>query len=166
MRWRDIKGYEGLYIVSDDGRIFAFKRPGSYRNEHYMVPAPNNHGYLQVGLCKNGKHKTHRLHRIVAEAFVPNPLNLPEINHIDENKFNCSADNLEWCDRKYNVNYGSRTEKTCRPVSMYSCNMDFIKTYKSIRDACRENGFRCPGNISNVLNGKATIAYGYKWKEA
>ena len=165
MTWKSVKGYEGLYAVNENGRVFAFKRPHCYRKAHYMTPAPDTHGYPMVCLCKNGKNTTRRVHRLVAEAFIPNPNALPEINHIDEDKTNCAAYNLEWCDHKYNINYGARTEKTCRPVSMYSCNMELIKTYPSLREACRDNDFRCPGNISNVLNGKAKTAYGYVWKE-
>ena len=165
-RWRDVKGYEGLYIVSEEGRVFAFKRPACYRSAHYMSPALDEHGYPMVCLCKNGKNKTRRVHRLVAEAFLPNPCNFLEINHIDENPSNCALNNLEWCDRSYNVNYGSRSAKISHPVLMYTKDMVFINAYKSIAEACRANNLRCPGNISNVLLGKSKTAYGYKWKEA
>lgn len=163
--WRDVKGYEGFYKVSNSGEILALKRPHCYRKTHLMSQCDDGRGYKIVCLCKNGTHKTERVHRLVAIAFIPNPNGFNEINHIDENKSNNFADNLEWCNRKYNINYGSRTHKTSTRIAMYSSDMNHINTYSSIRDACRENGLKCPGNISNVLKGKAKTAYGYIWKE-
>lgn len=163
--WRDVKGYEGIYKISNTGMILSLNRPYNHRGDHYMVDHGDAHGYRIVMLCKGGVCKTHRVHRLVAEAFVQNPHGYTEINHIDENKANNNADNLEWCTRAYNIHYGSRTQKTATKVAMFSVNMDLIKTYPSIREACRQNGFNCPGNISNVLKGKATTAYGYRWKE-
>ena len=101
--WRDIQGYEGLYMVSNLGRVKSlnYHRTGK---ERIMKPSDNGHGYLFVVLCKDGKDKNCRINRLVAQAFLPNPDNLPEVNHKDENKYNNCVENLEWCDRSYNVN--------------------------------------------------------------
>lgn len=163
--WRDVIGYEGLYKVSNTGLVLALKRPNCYRKEHYMTSCDDGRGYRHVCLCKNGKNRNVHVHRLVAMAFVPNPNGYTEVNHIDENKRNNNAENLEWCSRAYNVHYGTRTEKTTTKVAMFSDDMRLIQTYPSIRDACRKNNFKCPGNISNVLKGKANKAYGYRWKE-
>ena len=116
--WRPIEGYEGLYEVSNLGRVrsldmYVKSRYGNYRLHKGKVlsPAKDTNGYLFVNLTYNGKHNTIRVHRLVALTFIPNPDNLPEVNHKDEDKSNNRVDNLEFCDRKYNINYGSRKDK-------------------------------------------------------
>lgn len=99
-QWKNISGYEDLYQVSNYGRV----RKTNGKN-NYLTPYCRSDGYEQVVLCKNSKTKTIRIHRLVAQAFIPNPSNLPEINHKDENKLNNNVDNLEWCDSSYNKNY-------------------------------------------------------------
>lgn len=124
--WKPIKGYEGFYEVSNLGRVRSLdrlvirhkhtvNREGKESHEHMMKckgnelkARVNNSGYLYVALHRDGKEKTQRIHRLVAEAFIDNPNNFPQVNHIDEDKLNNRSDNLEWCDCKYNVNYGSR----------------------------------------------------------
>lgn len=113
--WRPIVGYEGLYEVSSYGRVRSLDRYVKCDYERYRLhkgkvlsPAKDRYGYLSVVLSCNGKHKTITVHRIVAQAFIPNPDNLPEINHRDEDKINNRVDNLEWCTAKYNMNYGTR----------------------------------------------------------
>ena len=103
--WKDIPGYEGLYVVSNNGRVM------NVRSGRVLRGIVNNLGYIMVGLSKSGKVKMISVHRLVAEAFIKNPDNLREVNHKDEDKSNNNVDNLEWCDRKYNVNYGSRMDK-------------------------------------------------------
>ena len=98
--WRDIKGYEGLYKISSYGRVY------SHYKKDCLKPG-NNRGYLYVNLYKKGKNNTCKIHRLVAEAFILNPNNYEEVNHKDENKQNNRVENLEWCDRKYNANYGT-----------------------------------------------------------
>ena len=100
--WKDIEGYEDRYQVSNLGRM---KRVITGR---ILKSGKNRGGYLYVNLCKNGKYKTHKIHRQVAQAFIPNPENKPEINHIDEDKSNNVISNLEWSTRKENVNHGTR----------------------------------------------------------
>lgn len=87
---RDIPGYEGLYAATEDGRIW------SYRRKKFLKPGKGKDGYLYVILCKDGKPKTYRIHRLVAETYLPNPLNLPQVNHLDEDKTNNALPNLEW----------------------------------------------------------------------
>ena len=112
--WRPIVGYEELYEVSNLGRVRSIDRYVKYSNGQIhlhkgkvLSPVKSNLGYLLVSLCCNGKYKMFLVHRLVTEAFIPNPENLPEVNHKDEDKANNSVDNLEWCDRSYNNNYGT-----------------------------------------------------------
>lgn len=102
--WKDIDGYEGHYRISNFGRVYSIK-------SGILLKQKNKRGYLEVGLCKNGKHRYMQTHRLVALNFIPNPENLPNVNHKDENKQNNCVSNLEWCTVKYNINYGSRTER-------------------------------------------------------
>lgn len=113
--WKDIVGYESLYQVSNFGKIRSLRKRSRRfgPNALMLKPSRNGDGYLQVKLSGKGLIETARVHRIVAMAFIPNPENLPEINHIDENKENNRVSNLEWCTRSYNNNYGSRKDK-CR----------------------------------------------------
>ena len=116
--WKDIEGYEGLYEVSSYGRVrslgqFVNHNYGgyAYRKGRILKPGLGSKKYLSVTLSKNGIQKQYSVHRLVAQAFIPNINNLPIINHKDENKLNNCVDNLEWCDYKYNVNYGNRLNK-------------------------------------------------------
>ena len=113
--WKPIEGYEGLYEVSNTGRVRSFDRYVKYSNGQIhlhkgkvLSPIKDTDGYLQVVLHCNGKCKTIKVHRLVAQAFIPNPDNLPQINHKDEDKLNNCVENLEWCTAKYNINYGTR----------------------------------------------------------
>lgn len=104
--WKPVVGYEGLYIVSSIGHVkslFRYKRILKYNI--------NKRGYASVELFKNGESKRLLVHRLVAQAFIPNPDNLPQINHLDENPLNNAVSNLEWCTAKYNDNYGNRNAK-------------------------------------------------------
>ncbi|WP_373742375.1 NUMOD4 motif-containing HNH endonuclease, partial [Jeotgalibaca porci] len=113
--WKDVVGFEGFYKVSDRGNIYSVERIDSrgYRcGGRILKPSCNKKGYLRVNLCKNGMVKSKRAHRLVAEAFIPNPKGFLEINHKDENKSNNRVENLEWCTREYNNTYGTRIERT------------------------------------------------------
>ena len=95
--WNDIKGFEGLYQISNYGRI-------KNKRTNLLLKTSHNHkGYQQICLTNNGKHMA-KIHRLVAETFIPNPDNLPQVNHIDKNKDNNHYSNLEWCDCHYNIN--------------------------------------------------------------
>lgn len=103
---KDIKGYEGLYAVTEDGQVW------SYRSQKFLKPYnKSNHGYEKVNLYKDKVSTTYCVHRLVAETYLPNPNNYPCINHKDENKLNNHANNLEWCTYKYNNNYGTHNQK-------------------------------------------------------
>lgn len=112
--WKDVKGYEGLYQVSNTGRVRSLNYMKTSKVQ-VLKPQRQTQGYLFVRLRKEGKIRTIYIHRLVAEAFIPNPNNYPEVNHIDENKQNNIVSNLEWCTREYNQNYGTinkrRSEK-------------------------------------------------------
>lgn len=119
--WKDIKNYEGYYQVSNLGRIKSVDRYiNQYNGYNYSTRiykgkilkfSIGTRGYLKVVLQKERKVKTYNVHRLVAEAFIPNPNNLPQVNHIDENKLNNNINNLEWCSSKYNINFGNRNIK-------------------------------------------------------
>ena len=116
--WKDIEGYEGLYQVSSFGRIRSLDKTVICKNgrEFFMKgriirTRPNNRGYIMVGLHKNKNFKLCLVHRLVAKAFIPNPDNLPQINHKNENKYYNHVSNLEWCDNWYNEHYGTRIER-------------------------------------------------------
>ena len=107
--WRDIEGYEGLYQISSLGRVKSFPRPTTPGG--ILKTIKRKDGYCSIKLSKNGKVKKVLVHRLVAKAFIPNTNNLPIINHKDENPLNNNVDNLEWCDNKYNGNYGTVKER-------------------------------------------------------
>lgn len=105
--WKGIKGYEGKYQVSNLGKVKTLNYHRSCK-ERILKNLINTHGYLYVILSKNCICKNLTIHRLVAAAFIDNPENLPEVNHIDENKTNNCVSNLEFCNRKYNINFGTR----------------------------------------------------------
>ena len=109
--WKDIKGYEGKYQVSNLGRVKSLNYRGNTNKEVIMANTQNKNGYFKIGLSKNNKKKNYTIHKLVAEAFIPNPNNLKEINHKDEDKSNNKVDNLEWCNHKENCNYGTRISR-------------------------------------------------------
>ena len=151
--WKDVVGYEGLYEVSNLGRV---RRDGKI-----LKPTKIKNGYLYVGLHKNGIQKTVRVHRLVASAFIPNPQNLPCVNHKDEDKTNNAVDNLEWCTSQYNANYGTRNErvaeKLSKPILQYDLNGNFIREWPSASKVEEETGIS-NGNISMCCLGR----YGFK----
>lgn len=159
--FKPVIGYEGLYEVSNLGRIYSFYK------QKFIHPRSNGRGYLQVELTKDKKQKMHFIHRLVAIAFLPNPEKLPQVNHKDENKENNCIDNLEWCTSKYNMSYGTRTERAVahykKTVMQLDTDDNVIQIYDSVADAERMNGFN-HSNIVNVCNGKHKTAYGFKWK--
>ena len=161
--WCPIKCYKGLYQVSDKGRVRSMK----FRKERILKLSRDKNGYLKVGLCNNGEQKMYMVHRLVAQTFTPNPQNLTEVNHKDENKENNSVQNLEWCDRKYNCNYGTRikkiSEKCSKPVLQFTKDGEFVKEWKSTNDVQRNLGY-FGTYISSCCNGKCKSAYNYIWK--
>ena len=127
----DIPGLEGQYSVTSHGRVY------SHKTQKFLQVHDNGHGYATVCLCINGKSTHKYVHRLVAEAFIPNPACFPEVNHKDENPGNNCVQNLEWCTPKYNKNYGRRAQKfgisRGRPVIC----IDTGAVYHGIREAER-----------------------------
>lgn len=138
-------------------------------NKHILAQSISNGGYCRVHLSKNGKAKWYSVHRLVAQTFIPNPLHLPEINHKDENKLNNNVDNLEWCDSKYNCNYGMRNKKlseTKRNREDCSKPVLCIETgiiYPSLKEAERQTGIFAT-SIKQVCKKRQKTSGGYHWK--
>lgn len=161
--FKDIKDYEGLYQVSNLGRVY------SIRTNKFLKPKLNRCGYLSVNLKYKGSRVTKSIHRLVAEAFIENVNDLPQVNHIDEDKTNNCVDNLEWCSAKYNINYGTRNEKAAqhfrKPVLMFDLNNNFIKEFNSAAEACSYvNGNSCNIIGCCLMYEHYNSAYGYRWK--
>ena len=168
--WRDITGYEGYYQVSDQGRVKSLERKNSYGRtvkERILKPAVKPTGYVEVNLYAGGKQKALTVHRLVCQAFHENPDNKSDVNHINENKTDNRACNLEWCTRKENCNHGSRNERVAKaqskPVAQYAKDGELINVWPSTMEVGRQTGFS-QGGISQAANGKYKQAYGYIWK--
>lgn len=170
--WKDVVGYEGLYQVSNLGRVKSLLRYVQNGrvvrrvNERIMTPVKANNGYFRVYLKREGKGVNRSIHRLVAEAFLSNPNNHPQVNHKDENKGNNTLQNLEWCNSAYNASYGTRgkriAEYNSKPVSQFDLNGVFITDYPSVKIAAETLKVH-PSSIYTCVQGIHSIAYGYKW---
>lgn len=179
--WKDISGYGDRYMVSNIGRVktkeFTYTIHGKIKikSEHIIKTIIRKDGYCKVNLGGYGKQKTLNLHRLVAIAFIPNPQNLPCINHKDENPSNNTVENLEWCSYKYNNNYGTFKEKHSiafrnypkfsKPIVQMTMDGQDIQEFPSIAEAARQLN----GNYVNIAEylrepNKRNHAYGYKWR--
>ena len=164
--WKPVVGYEGLYEVSNIGRVRSinFRNSGKAK---VMSPSFNTWGYLIVDLRKNNKRHSYTVHRLVALAFIPNPDNLPEINHKNEIKYDNTVENLEWCTRKYNINYGTaikrRSIKIGKPIVQLDNNGNVVKKWESGLVASRYYQIDRSG-IYNCLHGKQKTCKGFVWK--
>lgn len=156
--WKDIKDFEGLYMISDLGNVKSF-----YRNKLLKLKKDKD-GYSHINLYKNKKQYTLKVHRLVAQAFIPNVNNYKEINHKDENKANNVVDNLEWCTRKYNNNYNNKNQSISKRFNQYDLDGNFIATYNSTMEATRKLGIS--RNISSCCLGKLKSCGGYIWRYA
>ena len=157
--WKAIEGYEGLYEVSDQGRVKSLK----YGKERIMKSIENACGYLQVDLCKDGHRKTILVPRLVSESFIPNPQGLETVNHKDEVKTNNVASNLEWMSREDNVAY-SQPHMAKRSVQMFDKQTgELLATFPSTHEAERVTGI-AHQYISGCCNGKQKSAGGYIWR--
>lgn len=173
--WKSVKGYEGYYEVSSYGRVRSLDRmvtrsDGKKRlfKGKILKMCFCGSGYLYVTLSKNGETNNKYPHRLVAETFLPNPNNLSEVNHKDENKTNNCAENLEWCSHLYNANYGTRNKRVAEKLSMPVHQIDnvtdeVIAVYPSVREAGRQTVFDFTA-ISACCRGKCKTAYGFKWR--
>lgn len=188
--WKDISGYEGKYQVSNTGKVRSLNYNGTKGKVVRLKPGNITGGYKIVGLYKNSKYKTYLVHRLVAEAFIPNPNNYPIINHKDENPSNNAVWNLEWCTHKYNSNYGNCRKKMSevnkgkqfteehkrkisetmkgknrKPVLMFTLDGVFIRRFDCTTEANEFLGKdKYNKNICMCLRGKNKTAWGYIWK--
>lgn len=155
--WRDIKGYCGLYEVSNFGRIYGIK------SQKIVHPYLNNRGYLKVDLYKDGKCKKVFVHRIVAETFLPNPNKYPQVNHKDEDKTNNNMFNLEFCDCKYNIGYGTGHDRAAEKSKKAVFCIELNKSFKSITEASEATGI-CIQSISMCCRGNYKTAGRMHWR--
>ena len=179
-----MNGYEGLYQVSSLGRVKALKREvncglknikSATKRERILKQSKNTQDYYFVNLCRNNIYQIKTIHRLVAEAFIPNINNLEQVNHIDGNKHNNKVNNLEWCTRKHNIREAWRLGLVKQgkgkdhpesiAVNQYDLKGSFIRRWDSMMDIQREKGFLnvC---ICNCCKGKQKTSYGYIWKYA
>ena len=178
--YKDIEGYENLYQISNYGNVKSLIS-GKIRKL-----SKDRYGYLFIALSKNDVKKQYKVHRLVAEAFIPNPNNYPQVNHKDEDKKNNAASNLEWCTAKYNANYGTAIQRRLLTEKQNPKRKEIIDkrrksntnhqntskqvlcvetgvVYPSTHQIERELGFY-QQNISNACTGKYKQAYGYTWR--
>lgn len=170
--WKPVIGFEGLYEVSNFGRVKSLEKTGTIftgrgkPRKEYTRPEQIIHGWLQeyqrVEMRKNGKSYTEVVHRLVAQAFVPNPHNKEQVNHIDENKLNNLADNLEWMTHIENVNHGTgikrRSAKQSKPIIAFNKREKLY--FQSIKEAAAVIGSDRT-NISHCLSGRQKTSKGY-----
>ena len=181
--WKDVENYEGFYQVSNLGRVKSLERDVYNPNgivhhlkEKILVPGLNNDGYANVNLYKNGKGKNIKVHRLVAEAFIPNPENKSQINHKNEVKIDNVVENLEWCEARYNNIYGTRIERqkqtfkdNCKSgkikrVKKVFC-VELNKTFDYAKSAEEELGV-CGRSIGKACRGERNTAGGFHWRYA
>ncbi len=165
--WKDVVGYEGLYKVSNLGNVF------SVYAKRQKALNKSKHGYLMVQLWKNNIGKHHSVHRLVATAFIDNPQKKPQVNHIDEDKTNNAAYNLEWVTQTENHNCGTINEriskslinepKHSKPCRMLDEEENVIEEFPSVREASRKTGINV-SSIRDVLHCRKQHAGGYKWQ--
>ena len=163
--YKDIKDLEGKYQVSNFGNVMSLNYHQTGKSK-LLKPSKTKDGYLLVNLSKNGKRKIFLVHRLVAEHFIPNIDNLPQVNHKDENKQNNSVDNLEWCTYEENNNYGTRNERSAKakskPVLQFTLDGEFVREWESANEVGR-NGFNS-SHVVECCNGKQKSHKGYIWR--
>lgn len=176
--WRDIIGYEGYYQVSNLGRVRSTDRDIVYkcgkvvhRKSKVKVPTTSPNSYPRVGLQKANKLEMKMVHRLVAEAFIPNPNNYPIVNHKDEDKSNAAASNLEWCDNSYNVSYSNKGIDRRSNRIGYNSGLVLkltltgieVARYNGLGEACLMNGYK-RGRLDKVVNNPTSKIFdGYIW---
>jgi hypothetical protein len=165
--WKEVTGFDGLYLVSNFGRVKSFRR-----GKEKILSQHTRNRYMSVGLYADGKMKRHYVHRLVGNAFISNPNNYPCINHKDQTTANNNINNLEWCTHSYNNTYGDargkrllNTDFTAREKSVAQIDKagNFVRRWKSMSEA--ERMLNIPeSNISNCCRGKVKTAGGFVWK--
>lgn len=168
--WKDIKGYEGLYVISSLGvikslsRIVKMPRFKSFRKGRTIKQFESKNGYLRVTLSKDKDIKNFLVHRLVLTTFNDCENKNMQVNHINGNKLNNSLENLEWCTPKENINHSiNELGKRKKPISQYGLNGDFITNFNSIKEASETLNIKQSG-ISACLRGLQKTSRGYKWK--
>ena len=169
--WKDISGYEGVYQVSNLGRVKSMRKwssvQGRYcQREKILKQYQSKTGYLQINLKSEGTRKLGLIHRLVAQAFIPNPDNKREVNHINGNKTDNRVENLEWCTSQYNTVHAYKTGLETHPtrkISQYDLRGDLIKEWDSIREAGNTLGIQ-EANIGACCRGIRKTAGGYAWE--
>lgn len=180
--WKPIERLEGYYEISNKGRIRSLDRmvSGCYgstqlKKGQIMKPIKMPNGYLAQGFYFNGKHRQYYIHRLVAKAFIPNPENLPEINHKDENKENNCIENLEWCSHLYNIRYGNARKKisvakrecAIRPVTQKDLNGVILAHYRNASIASEITGIDSSAILKVCAKrGKFITAGSFIWEFA
>ena len=166
--WKDIPNYEGLYQVSSFGRVKSFRKSSKFgcQSEYILKPTIASHGYAEVTLYDNAVRHKFLLHRLVASVFIPNPDDLPQINHKDENPLNNAVNNLEWCTAAYNNAYGTarlrKIDTVSKPVEQVTFDGKVIAIYRSTRLAA-EILHITRGTLKSAIT-KHTQCNGYFWK--
>lgn len=166
--WKDIQNYEGLYQVSNLGRVKSFRQSTKLRckSEYILKPFIANNGYSQVTLYNNTKKHKFLVHRLVACAFIPNPDNLPQINHKDEDRTNNVVENLEWCTAEYNNAYGTAKlraiDTVSKPIEQVTFDGKVIAVYRSTRIASEILNINTGTLKSAVI--KHSQCNGYFWR--
>lgn len=168
MATKDIAGYEGLYKITTEGVVIStnYRMTGK---EKELKAGTNRRGYKYVILCKNGKRKSHSVHRLVANAFIDNSLTKPCINHKNSIRTDNRIENLEFCTHKENTIhgylFGNNNGKCEKPINQLDLQGNFIRSFKSTMDAEKYLGIKnANSNICKCLKRKYKYAYGYKWK--
>lgn len=169
--WKDIVGYEGFYQISNQGNVRSLDRidcKNHFRKGKACKKILTEDGYYKVSLNKDSVEKRFFIHRLVAIHFISNPNNLECVNHKDENKTNNCIENLEWCSRSYNNNYGTRNKRIANIQSVKTAMIDkntgrVLMIFNSAKDAAKYvNGDE--SSICKVRNKKRKSAYGYRWE--
>ena len=172
MEYKQIKGFESLYSISENGDVSSLRREVGKRSMKNRIK-PN--GYVGIKLCKYGKQFHLSIHRLVAIHFIPNPLNLPEVNHIDGNKENNYYKNLEWVSSsdnqkhafKLGLQVGRRGKDHCQSLPIFQLDLDgnLLREFESIKSVKRDLGFNIFGIIKCCKKEKKyNTAYGFKWE--
>ena len=168
--WKDIKGFEGIYQISNQGRVRSLDRVVIFKNGasrkykgQILSKMISKYGYERVDLRMNGKHKIYSVHRLVAEAFIPNPEGKETVNHKDENKQNNCVDNLEWMTIKENSNYGTRNMRMAKSQGQKVRCIETGKIYYSLTEAERQTGID-RHRISRVCKGLQEMTIGTHWE--
>ena len=162
--WKDVIGYEGLYFVSNLGRVKSTPTC-KHKKPRILKPIPRN-GYLSVILCDEHGLKNVFIHRLVAQCFVPNPYNKPIVNHVDGNKMNPCAENLEWCTQKENIDHAIKTglmHSYKKPIYQLDLNGKLVKKWNNIDQILSNYPNYKVKTINNCIYGKKKSAYGSIW---